>query len=436
MSSISSNTNSNIQTFDVMTPNEILLGNSKNGVSDSDDDVVGNTGKSSNHNSYTSILALTCSTNQEEKHAVLNRDQLTPHDVILGRGGHDKGPYADALQDWWPKYNAGTHSTKRIICRDAIKDMHSRGVRFINRVEDGSRHGYYDVEPQGSARVERKVLRCLRQEVLNSTVRRQFIKKAELTPAVAPLPIIVQPEKANLTLKPKGPKKARVVKSKEKLKKKHSNVARKKKFKKPVSGVTSYSCQDKSKYRYIPILPASLRPQENVKIAVPPPLTPPRLSSKVPPPALRKKDSLGSVTGTKNEPNLPLIPSAINFGTSDLVPRNNNGLFIQPQVVATSPDTVLATDYLSFLNSSFGMGMMQQGRELMQAQPVPQSPLKSTALFDFNGIFDDASVDYIMNDIDTTICPPALTGRQSSIDRKSTRLNSSHSIASRMPSSA
>ena len=104
MSSIPCNPIDNSNIDAVMTPNEIFLGNS-------DDDVLEKKETLSNHDSYTSILALTYSTNQEEKRAVLNRDQLTPHDVILGRGGgHDKGPYADALKDWWQKYNAGTHS--------------------------------------------------------------------------------------------------------------------------------------------------------------------------------------------------------------------------------------------------------------------------------------------------------------------------------------
>jgi hypothetical protein len=457
--------NSNAQTSDVMTPNEehplILRCNNNedsdkyNNNDDDDDVVMGKTENLTNHISYTSILASLCSSKQEKNQVTLTREQLTSNDVILGRGGYDKGLFAKVLHDWWPQYAAGTHSTKRTICRDAIRDMHQRGIRFINRIEDGTRHGYYTIEPKGSARVERKVLRSLREEVLNSTVRCRIIKEAEADPDLEPLPsfieeakadpiveslprfiiteteavpiaspvavpptsIIDKPVKAKRARKgsPKqGPRKVRAVRSKVKSKRiKSSNLA-KTKVKKQVK-VASYSVPSKSKY--IPILPSSLRPtQEEIKIVVPPPLRSSRSSSDdVPQVAMQTKTSFGSVTGTNTESTLPLIPSAINFGTSDLVPRNNDELVVSPQVIAASPDTVLTTDYLSFLNSSFGVVLKKPAKDLMGADSIPQPPLQSTASFDFKGIFDDAVVDNVMGDVDETLCPPVLAGRQSSM---------------------
>ena len=421
MSSTSSKTvahdeSSNVQNSDVMTPNEKkpkVSQRHKNGVSDDDDDVVlGKVENLTNH-TYTSILAPTSSTSD----VLLHRDQLSSYDVILGRGGYDNGPYAEALKDWWPQYEAGTHSSKRIVCRDAIRDMHSRGVRFLNRIEDGSRDGCYTIEPKGSARVERKVLRSLRQEVLNCTVRSEYSKEMESIPVVVPLPIIGidQPEKEKSPLKEKTPKKARPVKAKAKRTNK-SSIPAKVNIKKQVTAVASYRIAANSKY--IPILPASLRPQENIKIVAPPSLVLPPSIDIIVPPAMRMNTSLGSVTGTSKESSLPLIPSAVNFGTSDLAtkaPRNKDALFTQPQVFAASPDTVLTTDYLSFLNSSFGMGTTHQGKEPKNKQYAHQPSLQSNPSFDFKAVFDDTAVENVMNDVDASICPPVLTGRQSSM---------------------
>lgn len=47
-----------------------------------------------------------------------------------------------------------------------IADMLARGCRFLSRVDDGSRHGYYEVVPSTSESIRKKVLRALRQEVL------------------------------------------------------------------------------------------------------------------------------------------------------------------------------------------------------------------------------------------------------------------------------
>lgn len=419
MSCISPNANgdddrcSDIKTSDNMTPNttpQTILPCIKNENSDDDDDavvVLGKTENLTNHNYFTSILA----TNQEESYEVLKRDNVTPHDVVLGRGGNDKGPYAAALKDWWPKYAAANHSTKRTICRDAIKDMYERGVRFINRMDDSSRHGYYTIEPKASARVERKVLRSLRQEVLNFTPQTHHKTKdsgAELDPGA-------QTVKTKRPLKKKVSKKTTPVKVKAK-RKAESSIPARKTMKIQGKGDATYDIQVNTKY--IPILPAPSRSKEHSMIVIPPPQVPPPSSDVVPPPAMRMNCSLGSVTGPKNEPYIPLIPSAINFGISDLAiqdPKKRDALSTQPHTIASSPDTVFALDFLSFLNSSFGMEMVPQDQDVKNLKSVDTPPLLSTPSFDFKGIFDDKAVDNVMNEVEATICPPILTGRQSSM---------------------
>ena len=326
--------------------------------------------------------------------------------------------FTDVLNDWWPKYEAAKHADKRVITREVIKDMYERGVRFVVKVDDGTRHGYYTVEPKGSVRVERKVLRSLREEVLNHTDPSRLNTKKVDTPVPSkvdtPVPSKVEPVKVRKVWRKQTTKKATPVKAKAR-RKVESSVKRtitKQEMAKPNrSSATGMRFESK----YIPILPSSHRPQEYSKFVVPPQLELPSAVSNVPmPPTMGLNTSLGSLAARTNQvvPQLHLIPSAINFGTSDIAgqaPKTSD-------IATISPDTVLMSDYLSFLNNSFGTGMFPQGQESLLPLPGIQAPpLQSTASFDFKGIFDDAAVDNAMNEVEAAIFPPVFAGRQSSL---------------------
>lgn len=97
------------------------------------------------------------------------RSEMGVNDVVLGAGGYDQGIYRDCIQAWWQRYELATHSRKRDVCKHVISEMIRKGVRFLVRVDDGSRGGYYTVEPADSTKISNKVLRALRQEVLDRT---------------------------------------------------------------------------------------------------------------------------------------------------------------------------------------------------------------------------------------------------------------------------
>lgn len=74
--------------------------------------------------------------------------------------------YQETLTAWWERYELASHTEKIAVCKLAIADMIAQGCRFLSRVDDGSRHGYYVVVPSTSESIRKKVLRALRQEVL------------------------------------------------------------------------------------------------------------------------------------------------------------------------------------------------------------------------------------------------------------------------------
>jgi hypothetical protein len=70
------------------------------------------------------------------------------------------------LFDWWQAYDHATHQGKIHVARACIDDMLSRGYRFLQRVKDSTRNGYYTEVPTTDVSVIRKVLRAIRQVVL------------------------------------------------------------------------------------------------------------------------------------------------------------------------------------------------------------------------------------------------------------------------------
>lgn len=62
--------------------------------------------------------------------------------VVLGRaGGPNVGIYGRVLSAWWERYEAARHNDKRLVCAQVIREMTSKGVKFLSRVDTGLRNG-------------------------------------------------------------------------------------------------------------------------------------------------------------------------------------------------------------------------------------------------------------------------------------------------------
>ena len=311
------------------------------------------------------------------------RNDLKLNDVVLGRS-NERGLYAATLKNWWPRYECASHSGKRIVCRALIRELHQKGIRFLNKEEDGTRYGYYTIEPPVSVRVERKVLRGLRQEVLKHEMHKAF-----LPPCYTTSNPVFKDSKNESKCKPQvkrskgaGSKKTRptkVIKARKVPRIKHS---------KPKNETSSRRSEDVNKY--LPILPAPSRnhPMSLPIILVPPP--PPQRATT--PPILRMASS-SELTANHPSSSMQLIPSALNWGTSDLTGAPAT---TKPHA-ATSPDTVILPEEA--------------------ATKTPKLQLRSSVSYDLTKIFDDV-IDPMNEDTGETThpkeCPPILSGRQSS----------------------
>lgn len=344
----------------------------------------------------------------------LSKDQVRKTDVILGREGTDKKCYADTLAVWWQKYEAAAHNEKRDICRQVIVEMFGKGMRFLVKVEDGSRHGFYEIEPQDSMKILKKVIRALRAEVVRhishltqeEMVQRQhWLEQARAQPTRK-----VDLQKSNVVTPP-SQKSSSASSSEEKLSQAAVRSKTPKGFKVSVPQVqlTSTPMKVVSLPSYPP--PPS-RPPRGDKIVVPPPPPPP-------PPVLRMHSFASNNPDDNNynngqeTPFSPLIPSAINWGTSDIAgyicdtERNGNS---KPQSKSSaSPDTVLPPSLVPQQrqrSGSIGIAMSSNffaskaaacdevaalASELKQQhqQQPPKMQLNSSVSFDFALVFDD-----------------------------------------------
>lgn len=145
--------------------NSILPSNNINGVAHSISDSPAN---NSNAELDTKPQAPILPVHSIAKH------QLRPnHDIVLGRPGFcgsvSSNIYQATLTRWWERYENASHTEKVQICKMVIADMIAQGCRFLSRIDDGSRHGFYEVVPSTSESIRKKVLRALRQEVLCRT---------------------------------------------------------------------------------------------------------------------------------------------------------------------------------------------------------------------------------------------------------------------------
>ena len=78
----------------------------------------------------------------------------------------DVAVFDATLHDWWEKYELASHVDKIHVAKFCIEDMVSRGCRFLQKVDDGTRNGHYIKLSPGFEPIRRKVLRALRQVVL------------------------------------------------------------------------------------------------------------------------------------------------------------------------------------------------------------------------------------------------------------------------------
>jgi hypothetical protein len=361
----------------------------------------------------------------------LRRADLGPLDVILGRSCDKKGVYLATLQASWQHYEDATHSGKRLVCRAVIRELYQKNVRFLNKIEDGTRHGYYTIEPQASAKVERKVIRGLRQEVLHFTIDRANLPPHTIE-ARQDNPLIkhamVKPQMTKGSVRKKNSKKTETCATKKSKtqsidrgqKEKQSKVKPQPKKVKPQPKKVKPQPKETKPQRikslgnldfnqYLPILPAPPRDGQNPQVIVPPSPPPP------PPPVLRTHSSLGSIRGNHGQ-QVQLIPSAMNWGTSDLAgTAPNNVLYVQQQpLVASSPDTVLTPEF--FLEHHGNKRVSIKLSHSLESTPQVPSKMRvrSSVSYDLTKVFDD-NIDAAEGEIEDKACPPLLTGRQSSV---------------------
>jgi hypothetical protein len=317
------------------------------------------------------------------------REGVKVTDVVLGRS-NEKGIYAKALREWWPHYESATHSGKRVVCRAVIQDLHKKGVRFLNREDNNTRHGYYTVEPHTSVTVERKILRGLREHV----------KKHEIIMALTAPP----QSTASAKFHPFGAKAFRGKKGGTQAEGKKNRPVKRSKASKcqPIHPSAMPIAQEITRklgdVAYVPILPAP-SPEHQF---FPSFLIPPPLQTEPTPPILQVASSSGSIGGDHPKASPQLIPSALNWSTSDL--KEANGPTSKPYA-ATSPDTV----------------MLPLSGDEPTATPGPSKPIlqmRSSISYDLTKIFDDV-IDPVTGEIATNTqnkeCPPLLSGRQSSM---------------------
>ena len=74
--------------------------------------------------------------------------------------------YDTTLVEWWEKYDLASHVDKVHVAKLCIEDMVGKGCRFLQKREDGTRNGFYTVVPPHDESIRKKVLRALRQVVL------------------------------------------------------------------------------------------------------------------------------------------------------------------------------------------------------------------------------------------------------------------------------
>jgi hypothetical protein len=319
------------------------------------------------------------------------RDGLKVTDVVLGRS-NEKGIYPTVLKAWWQKYESASHSGKRVICRAVIQELHQHGVRFLNKVEDDTRHGFYTVEPHTSVTVERKVLRALREQVRTHEVHKALTSTDQYATGA----------RARTSRGKNGGKKAlgkKTIPAKTFKAPKFQRVTCQ-----PVHHVSQPKANEPSQRTvdasYIPILPAPSGERPYFPVM----LIPPTLCADTTPPILQVARSSGSIGGDHQNSSPHLIPSALNWSTSDL--RGAHVPTGKPHA-ATSPDTVM---------------LPLNGEEMTKAHG-PSKPLfqkRSSISYDLTKIFDDV-IDPLSGDICTATnkqnkeCPPLLSGRQSSM---------------------
>ena len=131
---------------------------SKTAHSDNEGDAV------AGRNAPPPIGAIHRSELDQTKHVILSTNTKKSSPNTGGAAFHQ------ALEDWWQTYEAAPTSSKRVVAQDCIEDMYQkRGIRFLVRCEPcfSRNKQYYIAEPPTSKKVKNKVLRALRQEVVN-----------------------------------------------------------------------------------------------------------------------------------------------------------------------------------------------------------------------------------------------------------------------------
>jgi hypothetical protein len=74
--------------------------------------------------------------------------------------------YSCTLTNWWAQYELASQREKLDIVKCCIDDIMSQNCRFLQRIDDGTRNGYYVEVPPHEDCIRRKVSRNLRQEAI------------------------------------------------------------------------------------------------------------------------------------------------------------------------------------------------------------------------------------------------------------------------------
>jgi hypothetical protein len=107
-------------------------------------------------------------------HGFLTKRQFRADDVVLARGGYDRGLYRVVIGEWWERYEVASNPAKRDVAARIIDDMHRRGVRFLSLAgiccsdSDPNKQQHaqlFAVEPVRSDQILKKILRAMRHEV-------------------------------------------------------------------------------------------------------------------------------------------------------------------------------------------------------------------------------------------------------------------------------
>lgn len=316
------------------------------------------------------------------------KDHVLKTDVVLGRGGLEKGIYADILTAWWERYEVAAHSQKRDIGRLVIDEMLGKNIRFLSKVEDGSRLGYFDVEPKDSMKIMRKVIRALRAEVLRHTSNLCSLAKVKREAAL---------EKArnSVTFQARGPT---YVKKKIKAAR-LSTATEQSRASSNSPTIIVETLQDHETPHLVMANPSPLSATK-ARIVVPP--APP------PPPPVMRMHSFASLEGFQDS-ELPLIPSAVNWGTSDIVGDivgiGTEMEHYSKQQAAVSPDTVLPPQLPIFQSTASLAGLKQP----------PKLQMRSSVPFDFARVFEDEFLGPTKDNVNNCEpLSPLFTGCQSS----------------------